>query len=55
MTLIVEVDSVDELGSLVLGLPAFFLSAFEVHPIADIEEVLDALADDESSRKRIKP
>jgi hypothetical protein len=49
VTLIVDVDSGDELSSFLLGIPAFFLSSFEAHPVAATEHVLRSLTEIEAS------
>jgi len=42
-TLLVEVDSADELGELLSSLPGYFLSTWEVHPVASVERTLQVI------------
>jgi muconolactone delta-isomerase len=44
-TLLVDVDSGDDLSGFLVSLPAFFLSAFETHPVASVDQVLRELTD----------
>ena len=46
-TLIVEVDSADDLGQLISSLPATRLSTFVSHPVASPQSVLEQLSEGE--------
>ncbi|TML64209.1 MAG: hypothetical protein E6G14_17465 [Actinobacteria bacterium] len=45
VTLLVEVDSGDDLSAFLAFLPAFFLSEFETHPVTSVDQVLRELTE----------
>lgn len=46
-TVLVDVESGDDLSGFLASLPAFFFSAFETHPVASVDQVLRELAEAE--------
>jgi len=45
VTLLVDVDSAEDLSEFLTSLPAFFLSEFDSHPVTSVDQVLRELTE----------